>query len=94
MQSGKATVLERLMPALDLALGHRMIRRATDVPDILAIEPFGQVCRDVAGAVVGEKQASTNAAPYLQKAINGWWPSRTLFRSSLCFSSASPCAII
>ena len=25
-------VLERLMPALDLALGHRMIRRATDVP--------------------------------------------------------------
>ena len=25
------TVLERLMPALDLALGHRMIRRTTDV---------------------------------------------------------------
>ena len=54
------TVLERLMPALDLALGHRMIRRATDVPDILAIEPFGQVCRDVAGAVVGEKPWPVN----------------------------------
>ncbi len=54
------TVLERLMPALDLALGHRMIRRATDVPDILAIEPFGQVCRDVAGAVVGEKRTANS----------------------------------
>src|SRR5580704_5581160 len=30
------TVLERLMPALDLALGHRMIRRATDM---LHVEP-------------------------------------------------------
>jgi hypothetical protein len=27
------TVLERLMPTLDLALGHRIIRRATDVED-------------------------------------------------------------
>ena len=49
------TVLERLMPALDLALGHRMIRRATDVLHVLAVEPFRQVHRDVAGAVVGEK---------------------------------------
>jgi hypothetical protein len=49
------TVLDCLMPTLDLALCHRIIRCATDVPDILAIEPFGQVCRDVAGAVVGEK---------------------------------------
>src|ERR1700731_3137161 len=49
------TVLERLMPALDLSLGHRMIRRATDVLHVLAVEPFRQVGRDVAGAVVGEK---------------------------------------
>src|SRR6202047_491325 len=42
------TVLERLMPALDLALGHRMIRRATDVLHVLAVEPFRQVRRDVA----------------------------------------------
>ena len=44
-------VLERLMPALDLSLGHRMIRRATDMLHVLAVEPFGQVRRDVAGAV-------------------------------------------
>jgi hypothetical protein len=48
------TVLERVMPALDLALGHRMIRRTT-VLHVLAVEPFRQVRRDVAGAVVGEK---------------------------------------
>ena len=48
-------VLERLMPALDLALGHRVIGRAADMPHVLAVEPFGQVRRDVAGAVVGEK---------------------------------------
>ena len=47
-------VLERLMPALDLSLGHRMIRRAADMLHVLAVEPFGQVRRDVAGAVVGE----------------------------------------
>ena len=45
------TVLERLMPALDLALGHRMIRRAADMLHVLAVEPFRQVRRDVAGAV-------------------------------------------
>src|SRR6202011_3181211 len=39
------TLLERLMPALDLALGHRMIRRATDVLHVLAVEPFRQVCQ-------------------------------------------------
>jgi len=33
-------VLERLMPALDLALGHRMIRRAVDVLHVLAIVPL------------------------------------------------------
>ena len=32
-----------------------MIRRAADKPHVLAVEPFGQVRRDVAGAVVGEK---------------------------------------
>jgi hypothetical protein len=35
------TVLERLMPALDLALGHRMIRRAAGMLHVLAVEPFG-----------------------------------------------------
>ena len=48
-------VLECLMPALNLSLGHRMVRGATDMRHLLAIEPFGQVRRDVARAVVGEK---------------------------------------
>jgi hypothetical protein len=43
------------MPALDLALGHWMVRCAADMRHVLAIEPFRQVRRDVAGAVVGEK---------------------------------------
>jgi hypothetical protein len=30
------------MPALDISLGHRMIRRATDVLDVLAVERRGQ----------------------------------------------------
>jgi hypothetical protein len=34
-------VFERLMPALDLALGYRMIRCAADMFLLLAIEPFG-----------------------------------------------------
>ena len=37
------------MPALDLALGHRLIRRAADLLYVLAVEPFRQVNRDVAG---------------------------------------------
>ena len=44
-------VFEGLVPALDLALGHRMIRRATDVFDVAGTEPFGEVARDIAGAV-------------------------------------------
>lgn len=35
--------------------GHQMIRRAADILHVLAVEPFGQVRRDIAGAVVGEK---------------------------------------
>src|SRR5262249_42654877 len=33
----------------------RMVRCATDVRYVLTLEPFRQICRDVAGAVVGEK---------------------------------------
>jgi hypothetical protein len=43
------------MPALDLALGHRMIGRAAKVFDIAIVEPFGQIARDIAGAVVGQQ---------------------------------------
>src|SRR5512139_4232526 len=41
-------VLERLMSALDLALRHRMIRSPTDMLHLSVVEPFGEVCRDVA----------------------------------------------
>jgi hypothetical protein len=41
--------------ALDLALGHRMVRCATDMCHILAIEPFRQVRCDVARAIIGKK---------------------------------------
>ena len=45
-------VLERLMPALDFALRHRMIRRTTRMSHVLPLEPFGQVAGDVARPVV------------------------------------------
>ena len=45
-------VLQRLVPALDLALGHGVIGRAADVIHVLAVEPSGEVGRDVAGAVI------------------------------------------
>ena len=53
-------VLQRLMPTLDLALRHGVIRRAADMLHVLAVEPFGEVGRDVAGAVVGKKPRPMN----------------------------------
>ena len=44
-----------LMPALDLALGLRMIWRASDVIHFLIFQPFGKFTRDVAGPVVAEQ---------------------------------------
>ena len=46
------SVLERLMPALDFALRHRMIRRTASVPHVLAFEPFSQLAGDIARPVV------------------------------------------
>ena len=37
------SVFERLMPALDLALRLRMVRRATDVVHALALEPISKI---------------------------------------------------
>ena len=45
-------VLERLMPALDFPLRHRMIRRTTRMSHVLPLKPFGQVAGDVARPVV------------------------------------------
>ena len=41
------SVLERLMPALDLALGLRVIRGAADMLHLLLIQPLGETLRDV-----------------------------------------------
>ena len=40
-------VLQRLMPAFDLALGLGVMRRATDVVDALVVEILGQIGCDV-----------------------------------------------
>ena len=45
-------IFERLMPALDFPLRHRMIRRTPSVPHVLAFEPFSQVAGDIARPVV------------------------------------------
>jgi hypothetical protein len=51
-------VLERLMPALDLALGLRMIRGAADMLHLLAIQPLHEICRDVRRAVIRQQTRS------------------------------------
>jgi hypothetical protein len=35
------------VPALDLALGHRMVGSAADVGHVVALHPFRQIVRDV-----------------------------------------------
>ena len=48
-------VLQGLVPALDLALGLRMVRRAMDVSDALALEPTSEIAGDIGRAVVAEQ---------------------------------------
>jgi hypothetical protein len=60
----KDAVLERLMPALDLALCLRVIGRATHVVHVLRIQPFCQLSRDVTGTIIAE-QARLMDDPYL-----------------------------
>jgi hypothetical protein len=43
------------MPARDLALGHEVMGRAANATHILAIEPFGELGRDVARAVIRQE---------------------------------------
>jgi hypothetical protein len=49
-------VLERLMPAFDFTLRHRMIRRAADVAHVMLRHPVCKVAGDVARAII-RKQA-------------------------------------
>src|SRR3954467_4810140 len=48
-------VLQRLMPALDLALGLGMEGSATNVPDAAIVEPFRQIAGDVRGTVIAQQ---------------------------------------
>ena len=41
-------VLQRLVPALDLALGLRVIRCTADVLHLSVVEPFGEISGEVA----------------------------------------------
>src|SRR5215467_6166371 len=43
------TVLQRLVPALDLALSHRVIGRAAQVSDLPVGEPCGEISCNIAG---------------------------------------------
>jgi len=47
-------VSNRLMPALNLPLCHRVVGRTTGVFHPLVVEPFTQFSSDVARAVVGQ----------------------------------------
>ena len=51
----KDAVLQGLMPTLDLSLGLRVIRCTTNVIHVLVLQPFGQLARDVTGAIVAEQ---------------------------------------
>ena len=53
-------VLQGLVPAFDLSLCLGMIARATRVLHAFALQPFGQVTRDVAGPVVTEQSRFMN----------------------------------
>ncbi len=48
-------VLQGLMPALDLALGLRVVRGAADVIHLPIFQPFGQFARDVTRPIVTEQ---------------------------------------
>ena len=48
-------VLQRLVPALDLALGLGMEGSAPDVADAAVLEPFRQIAGDVRGTVVAQQ---------------------------------------
>ena len=48
-------VLQGLMPALDLALGLRVIGCAADVVHTVALEPFSQITGDIGRAIIAEQ---------------------------------------
>jgi hypothetical protein len=53
-------VLVRLMPALDFAMGLRMIQRSADMLAVLLVQSIGRIARDIRRAVVGQKPWPVN----------------------------------
>ena len=51
----KQAIFQRLMPALNLALGLRMTRRAANIIDAFSTQPSCQVFGHIARAIVGEQ---------------------------------------
>ena len=49
-----SAVLERLMPAFDLALYLRMAWGAAHMTPVAFVQPFGQIGRDVGGTIIRE----------------------------------------
>ncbi len=55
-------VLQGLMPALDLALGLRMMGRAAHVLHAVVVEPFCEICGDVTRPIVAQQTGLMNDA--------------------------------
>ena len=53
-------VLERLMPAFDLALCLRMAWGAAHMTHVAFVQPFGQTGRDVGGTIIREQSGTMN----------------------------------
>ncbi len=48
------------MPALDLALRLRMVRRTVDMARLVVAEPVGEVALDVTRSIVGQQSQFLN----------------------------------
>ena len=55
-------VLERLVPALDLALRLRMVGRAADMAHAPVVQPCGEILTDVGRAIVAEQPGPVHDA--------------------------------
>ncbi len=51
-------VLQRLMPAFDLALRLRMPRSAVNLVDLVCLQPFAEIGGDITRAIVGQQSRS------------------------------------
>src|SRR5271169_6506318 len=76
-------VLERLMPALDLALRLRMGGGAANVSHVLRIQPFSQLGRDVAGTIIAKQARLIDNAKLIVSIISLFKPSRSRFNVTL-----------